>query len=168
MIEPIYTGEDFSSYGQHKIAIVNPTAESWTDHRFVLHFAHHYLMVWANSLEAACEEAVDWLADYAPSVFCDDYVFEEFARLMKESDKELGPLFLRVESEDDRQAREQKAQEEAETDVTCWGHNGIHFMNSAEWGIVFENPSRDELLRFIDPANPRLAKFSVKRFTVAA
>lgn len=118
------------------ITLINPTDRHWTRSRFVLAFGAHgdtLVMVWANHLEDALEEAIDWIVDHAPGLLCDDEVQEEFDR-------------LRAEFPD---RSEEDIAEEAEQDTTMFGHNGIHYIHSWEWTIVAENPSRKRVLALL-------------------
>ena len=53
-----------------------------------------------------------------------------------------------VDEGDDAEDVEQAAQEEAEEGHTMWGHSGIHYVPSGNWGIVAELPTREFLLEF--------------------
>jgi len=127
-------GTSLSSFGRDVI-IVNPPDRSWTRHRYVLWFGAYgetRLMVWANSLDDALDEAVDWIVDHAPGLLADESVREEYNRLIAEG-----------KSEDE-------AQEEAEVDTTTAGNCG-NYLNSCEWGITLEDPTRKELDEFLFP-----------------
>lgn len=121
-----------------KLVIVNPGDANWTRGRFVLCFGAYgwtRLLVWASSLDDALDEAVDWLADHAPGLLADEQVREAYRKAMAGK----GP--------DDPEAVE-AAQSEAEQDTTCAGTCG-HYLNSWEWGIVAENPSRATMLAIV-------------------
>jgi hypothetical protein len=127
-------GTSLSSFGRDVI-LVNPSDRDWTKHRYVLWFGAYgwtRLMVWANSLEDALDEAVDWLADHAPGELADESVHEEYNRLIAEG-----------KSEDE-------AREEAEMDMTCAGNCG-NYIPSWEWGLALEDPTRKELDEFLFP-----------------
>lgn len=112
------------------IIIVNPNDRDWTDSRFVLCFGAYgwtRLMVYANSLEDALDECVDWIADNAPGLLADDAVHKAYNEAIANG------------------MSEEAAQGEAEEDTTCAGNEG-HYLNSWEWGIVAENPSRADVL----------------------
>jgi hypothetical protein len=99
--------------------------------RYILGFGGPYgyskvLMVWANGLDSALDEAVDWLAEHAPGLLCDD----EVARIFHEEVAEHG---------------EEKAQEIATQDTTCAG-NCSNYLRSEDWAIVAENPTREQIL----------------------
>jgi hypothetical protein len=113
-----------------KIIPVNGSDRDWTRQRFILSFGAYgwtALMVWANSLDDALDEAVDWLADNAPGLLCDDAVNEEYQRGIAAG------------------MSEEDAIEAAEVDTTRAGNNG-HYLLSYEWGIVSENPTRKQIL----------------------
>ena len=86
--------------------------------------------MWANSLTDALDEAVDWIAEYAPGLLCDDEVAEEYRAARDEG---LG---------------DEAAQARAEEDTTCAGNNG-HFTASHDWHVVAEDPSRREILALL-------------------
>jgi len=130
----ITVGETNYSTGQRAVTLVNPIARAFVDNkRYVLWFGAYgetRLMVWARSLESALDECVDWIADNAPGLLADDGVHEQYKRLVAEG------------------VDEEKAQEEATVDTTCAGNNG-HYLNSWEWGIVAENPTRAQVLEIL-------------------
>ena len=112
-----------------KIVSVNPGDANWTSGRFVLWFGAYgdtKLFVNANHLENALDECIDWIADNATGLLCDDSVTELYNEAIGEGKDE------------------EAAQEYAETDTTCGGNCG-HYLLSWEWGIVCENPSFSEL-----------------------
>lgn len=96
------------------------------------------LLVYSDHLEDALDEMIDWCVDFATSMLCDDQVDEEFARLYDE-------YIATGMSEEDAS---EKAASEAEVDTTQGGNCG-HYLLSQEWGIVCENPTRQELLEII-------------------
>jgi hypothetical protein len=108
---------------------VNSSDRDWTRQRFVLWFGvcgSTHLLVWANHLEDALDEAIDWLADNAPGLLCDEQVQEAYDRAISEG-----------KSEED-------AYTESTVDVTTGGNFCNHIM-SWEWGITLENPTRAQL-----------------------
>ena len=112
------------------IIAVNPGDQDWAQSRYILAFGAYgdtLLMAWANSLDDALDECIDWIADNAPGLLCDDAVAEEYQARLAEG------------------MSEEEAQEAAELDTTCGGNYG-HYILSWEWGIVAENPTRDEIL----------------------
>jgi hypothetical protein len=109
--------------------IVNPTDRDWTHHRYILAFGAYgwtRLMVWANSLDAALDEAIDWIANNAPGLLADEQVNEAYREAIAEG------------------KTEEEAQEEAEIDTTCGGNSG-HYLLSWEWTVIAEDPSRAEV-----------------------
>jgi hypothetical protein len=109
--------------------VVNPTDRYWTKHRYLLHFGAYgwtRLLVWANSLDDALDECVDWIADNEPGLLCDDSVNEEYDRAIADG------------------LDEEAAHDSATVDTTCAGNNG-HYLASWEWGIMFEDPTRQQL-----------------------
>lgn len=112
-----------------RITFVNSADRDMWKHSYVLWFGaygHTVLLAYANSLDVALDECIDWLVDNAPGHIVDDQVNEEYKRLV-------------AEGMDD-----EKAQEQAEVDTTTGGNAGNH-INSSEWGILAEDPDRDQL-----------------------
>lgn len=117
----------------NKLVIVNPNERHFTRSRFVLAFGAYgafYCLVWANHVEDALDEAVDYLADHAPGLLADEAVRSEYDRLVGEG-----------LASDEAMAR-------SEVDTTCAGNSG-HYLNSWEWGIALENPSRAQLKELV-------------------
>lgn len=113
-----------------KIVPVNSSDKDWKKHRFILAFGAYgdtLLMVWANSLDDALDEAVDWIADHAPGLLADDAVKEAYEEAIREGKSE------------------EAAQEAAEMDTVTAGNNG-HYLHSWEWNIVAEDPTREQVL----------------------
>lgn len=109
---------------------INANDRSWTHHRYILWFGAYgttRLMVWANSLDDALNECIDWIVDNAPGLLCDEQVEEEYKAALAEG------------------LSEEEAMERAELDTTCGGNCGNHIL-SYEWGIVAEDPTRAEIL----------------------
>jgi len=112
---------------------VNPNDGGWTNGRYVLAFGAYsalYLVIWANSLDAALDGAVDWLVDHKPGMLCDDQVSELYKEALAEG------------------CSEERAQERATQDVTCGGNAG-NYIPSWEWSVVAENPSRQQMLAIL-------------------
>lgn len=110
--------------------ILNPHDRDWTKHRFVLWFGAcgtTRILVWANGLEDALDECVDWLAENAPGHLCDDMVKEEYGSAIADGHTE------------------EEAIAEAEADTTLC--DGGHYLLSYEWGIHCEDPSREDILQ---------------------
>jgi len=108
--------------------VVNPGDKSWARHRYLLTFGvigPKVLLVWANSLEDALDEAVDWLAEHAPGLLCDEEVREAYQNALA------------------RGLSEEDAQTEATMDTTQAGNEG-HYLHSWEWTLV-EDPSRSQI-----------------------
>lgn len=109
--------------------IVNPTDRAWTKHRYILRFGaygDHVLMVYANGLGDALDECVDFLADRWPGLLADEAVQEDYEAAIAEG------------------LDEEQAYELSTEDTTCAGNNG-HYLASWEWGIVAEDPSREDV-----------------------
>jgi hypothetical protein len=119
-----------------EIVLVNPDDKSWTSHRYILCFGAYgwtRLMVWANHLDGALDEAIDWIADNAPGLLANDEVQEAYEAAIAEGKSE------------------EEAAEEAEEDTTRGGNCG-HYLNSWEWGILAEDPTREDLKNLIKGA----------------
>jgi hypothetical protein len=112
-----------------KLEIVNPGDRSWTRQRFILAFGDMgwtKLLVWANSVDDALDEAVDWIEDHAPGLLCDDEVTEAYEAAIAEGKSE------------------EEAMAEATVDTTCAGNHG-RYLNSQHWTIWAENPTREQI-----------------------
>lgn len=112
------------------VIAINSNDASWTSHRYILWFGASgttRLLVWANSLDDALDESIDWLVDNAPGHIVDDQVTEAYNEAIAEG-----------KSED-------RAYEIAEEDTTIGGNASNHIL-SYEWGIVAEDPSRARVL----------------------
>jgi hypothetical protein len=121
------------SHKQGNLTFVNPTDRDWARHRYVLCFGAYgdtKLCVWANGIEGALDECVDWIADNAPGLLADEAVAEAYKGAIAAG-----------KSEDE-------AQEEAQVDTTCAGNAG-NYLHSWEWGIVAEDPGRATVLALI-------------------
>ena len=131
-------GYYFGEYvpGKRVVRLVNPGDSDWTKHKFVLQFGAYgdvTLCAHANSLDDALDGCIDWIAEHMPGLLADDAVREAYAEAIAEG-----------KSEDE-------ARDFAETDVTIGGNCG-HYLHSWEWGIVAEDPTREELFNFIHSA----------------
>jgi hypothetical protein len=120
-----------------KIIPINFSDRHWTSNRFILCFGAYgdtRLMVWANHLEDALDECVDWISENAPGLLCNDEVNESYR-------EELGRLIASGIDEDEAS---REAWDMATQDVTTAGNAGDHIL-SYEWGIVAENPTREQI-----------------------
>lgn len=112
-----------------KIIDINRGDHSFTDHRFVLAFGAYgdtLLLVHADHLEDALDEAIDWLVDNAPGHIIDDQVEEAYREAIAEGKSD------------------EEAMEISEQDTTSGGNAGNH-ISSSEWSIVIEDPTREQL-----------------------
>ncbi len=133
MCAAIKIGQDLSTQNLFPIVLVNPNDKSWTQHRYILAFGMYgwtRLMVWANSLDDALDEAVDYLREHAPGHISTDFVNEEY-----KSNCESG-------------MDQEEAWEAATEDMTCAGNYG-DYIGSDEWKVIAEDPSREEVLRLL-------------------
>jgi len=143
------------------ITPINSSDKSWTRHRYVLAFGAYgdtRLLVWANSLDDALDECVDWIADNAPGLLADDQVAEEYERLMSEGKTctrcwngaygdDVGEC-LDCKGEGIISLTEEEAHEEATIDTTCAGNCGNYIL-SHEWMILAEDPDRATMLALL-------------------
>lgn len=121
----------------NKIIPINFSNRHWTSSRFILCFGAYgdtMLMVWANHLDDALDECVDWISENAPGLLCNDEVNEIYR-------DELGRLLASGMSDENA---ESEAYETATQDVTTAGNYGDHIL-SYEWNIVCENPTREQI-----------------------
>ena len=109
----------------------------WNKHfcktRFVLAFGAYgnvVLMTYSPHLEDALDECIDWIAEHAKGLLCDDAVNETYNRLIAEGkDAET-------------------AYQEATVDTTSGGNCG-NYLNSWEVQILAENPDRRTLKEIV-------------------
>lgn len=87
-------------------------------------------LVWGD-LDDALDEVGEWAEKHAPGWFCDEAVADEYKRAIAEG------------------LDEESAQQQAEVDTTSMC-DGRHYMNSWEWGIVREDPTRAEIIAVRD------------------
>jgi len=120
-----------------KVNVINPGDREWTKHRYILWFgayASTHCLVWADSLDDALDECVDWLAKNAPGLLADEEVQAEYKRVCEEA----------IAEGLDEDEADDKAREESQIDTTQAGNYG-HYLHSWEWGITAENPTRKEI-----------------------
>jgi hypothetical protein len=113
---------------------VNTSERGSTKHRYILWFGDiyaKYLLVWADHLEDALDECVDCIAEKWPGLLCDDEVSNEYNRLIAEGETE------------------EQAYEHSMVDTTCAGNNS-HYLHSWQWGIVIEDPSRQDIKELLE------------------
>lgn len=120
----------------NKLIAVNGSNRDFADHLFILAIGVYgwtRLMVWADSIEEALNEAVDWIAENEPDQLCDKEVHEAYEEALAAGKSE------------------EEAQADAEVDTLCAGNSG-HYLRSDDWTIVAEDPSRTEILSIRDSA----------------
>lgn len=126
-------GEEYPILGG-KVILINPIDKEYVNgNSYVLCFGAHgsiCIMVYATSLEAALDLSVDFLSDNFPGVLADEQVAEALSEAISEG-------------HDPEESREI-----AEMDTTVAGNCG-NYLNSWEWGISLETPSRSQLVEFI-------------------
>lgn len=131
-----------ASYGERELHIVNPEPPGkYARSRFVLWFGSYctdYLLVWADSLEDALDECVDYLAEHMPGLLCDVEVSSAYTEGLKEG------------------LSDDEAMDRAAVDTTCAGNRG-NYLRSWEWGIALENPTRTQLLQLMNRKSNRKA-----------
>ena len=137
---PEEIGADIGPAGQRQVIIVNANDKSWTKHSFVLWFGTTNLLIYANSLEDALDEGVDWLVDNEPGQLVDDQVNEQFQELLAERAAAGTPVEEGTEEY-------WNVLQEAEEDTTPGGNASNRVARNA-WGIQMEDPSERDLLLF--------------------
>ncbi len=111
------------------LIVLNPTDASATRHRYILWFGAYgttRFLVWANGLDDALDECVDYMAEAKNGMLGHIYDNEVFAAY-KEA-LAAGKT-------------EEEAQDYASEDMTQAGNYG-NYIASWEWGIVAEDPDR--------------------------
>lgn len=112
-----------------QITIVNASDRGWTRHNYILAFGAYgetKLRVYANSLDVALDEAIDYLVEHAPGYIVDEAVNEAYTVAIADG-----------MSDEDAQAY-------ATEDTYCGGNCGNYIL-SHEWTVVCEDPSRTEI-----------------------
>lgn len=166
---------------ENQIHVVNPPGEggsawmakngrpvyNYPRTRFLLAFGAYgwtKLLVWANYLEDALDEAIDWIADNAPGLLCNDQVAEDYREALARLTEENAAL-----PEEERRSEEDlesEAYDESTEDTTCGGNAGDYIL-SHEWCIMAEDPSREDLLQVMDrdrePKNARERRHKRRR-----
>jgi hypothetical protein len=143
-----YIGVRGSSFGRY-VRLVNPEDRNWTRHRYVLWFGAYgptRLMVWANDLDSALEEAAEWLSEKAPGLIMKEWS-DEHKDLIREVCEERGISFPEGFQAMDMETQWDIA-EQAEADLT---RTESGFLTSYEWGLDLEDPTRAELDAFLYP-----------------
>ena len=123
-----------------KINVANASNKSWTRHRYILWFGAcgaTYVLVYANSLDDALEEAADWLADNAPGHLT-THSSGELKDLYTESLNDWRQEHEGEPSEED----EWRIQEDATADLT---YTEAGWLTSYEWGISGEDLTPAEI-----------------------
>ncbi len=148
-------GPTDTSFGR-RVTIINPS-DRWPSvchrrqHTFILAFGQvsaTYLMVYADHLQDAFDECIDWLVDHAPGLLCDDEVAEEYERVFKEKyDEYLAAGKSEADAEEDARS---EAWDQSEVDTSCGGNASNRIM-SDHWTIVAEDLTRKELDEFLYP-----------------
>jgi len=134
-----------STAGEREIIYVNENDQNVWRHNFILWFGAYrdtLLRVWANALDDALDEAIDWIRDNEPDMLSTDFVNEEFARLKLEREAEIGRELSWEDDADNQELTD--LMEEAEQDTTQGGNYGDYI---GEWGIAAEDPSDTDVLR---------------------
>ena len=161
---------------EHQLHVVNPPegGSAWKKSkyrypksRFVLCFGAYgwtKLLVWADDLGDALDGAIDWIADNAPGLLCNDQVAEDYREALARLTEENAAL-----PEEERRSEEDlesEAYDESTEDTTCGGNAGDHIL-SHEWCIMAEDPSREDLLQVMDrdrePKNARERRMMRRR-----
>ena len=162
---------------ENQIHVVHPPSEGgsawkrdrcrYPKSRFLLAFGAYgwtKLLVWADHLEDALDEAIDWIADNEPGLLCNDQVAEDYREALARLTEENAAL-----PEEERRSEEDlesEAYDESTEDTTCGGNSGDYIL-SYEWCIMAEDPSREDLLQVMDrdrePKNARERRHKRRR-----
>jgi len=94
-----------------------------------------FVLAYGYGLESRLEEAAEWLREHEPGHFVDD---EYMAELYSEAVTEAGDPEPGTSEHDE-------ATQAAETDLT---YTESGWLPSWEWTIVFENPTKADLIGF--------------------
>lgn len=144
----ISIGEGFSF--SPRVYLVNPTSKCpnryHPQHCYVLWFgacAATYLHVYADSLEDALEECAAWVAEHAPGHIM-AHGSDELVALYREAFEEIGLTWDGNVDWNDR--KQELAMQSAESDLT---YTESGYLTSYEWGIALEDPTTEDLYRFI-------------------
>jgi hypothetical protein len=110
--------------------IVNPGDKSFTSRRYLVSLGAYgstQLLVWANDVCSAIDEAIDWASENAHGLLCNDQVREAYEEAIAEGKDE------------------ETALQAAEVDTICGGNYGNYIPS---WGVhITENPTREYLKR---------------------
>lgn len=129
-----------------RLTWVNQTSfdMDWT--RWVLRMGENRLVIYAESLEDALDEAIDWAVANAPGLIVDDEVREEYARLLKERLAEKGFPDESLLSDQEKWDLEEEA-----ADDTTQGGNASNRISSDSWYILAEGATVEQLIELADP-----------------
>ncbi len=135
-----------SSVGERHIIIVNPNDANFYRHSYVLWTSNggfstaDYLLIYANSLDDALDEMIDWIAENRPGHLANEMVAEQY--------KELEDAWTAANPGEELDDETRWAMmEQAEEDTTSGG-NANDRIFSENWGIALEDPSPRDLLLF--------------------
>jgi hypothetical protein len=116
--------------GSRTIHNVNASDRDWAAHNFIFGFGAYgdtLVRAWGRGVEDALEHAMEWIADHEPGILANEAVQDEYKRALAEGKSE------------------EEAIEEAEVDTTQDGSG--NYVNSWEWTIVAEDPTREQVLQ---------------------
>lgn len=128
-----------------RLHYANFNDHNFHDQMFVLWFggdgiSARYVVVFANHLEDALEEGIDYVAENYPGLLANEQIVEEYNRLRQE--------FVDEHEREPDDEEEMALQEEAEVDTTTDGQGNA--IMSDHWGISMENPSLQDLVDFVN------------------
>lgn len=121
-----------------RIRLINAGDASWTKHSYVLSFggftiaSRDLVLVYANNLQDALDDLIDWIAEEHPDSLADDAVNAQYSDLIDEG------------------VSQEQAQEQAEADTTQGGNAG-NYIHSEDWSIVAEDPTEGDLKKLAYP-----------------
>lgn len=129
-----------------RLTYINASDRTFSRNTFVLwfgQFGNVHAVIYADGIEDALEEGMEYIADERPGLLCNESVREEYQRLHREFVAEHG----REPADGSRD--EDHLREEAEADTTMDGQG--NYISSDEWGIDTENPDPEVLRELADP-----------------
>ena len=129
---------------QHELTFINPESHMnrWRPtHRFVFGLGAYgwtKVCVYADHLDSAFDEAIDWMVEHTPGLIRDDEVNEIYREAY---DKAIAAGL----GDEDANGR---AWEEAEVDTISGGNCGNH-VHCGDFHLIAEDPDRETMLSLL-------------------
>lgn len=108
------------------IYAINGNDRNFFRNRYIMSFAGQNYMVWANSIDDATDELIDYVSEDRPNLLCDKQVFAKFEELRFNG------------------VSENEAYEQSSEGMVCGGNCG-NYIESQYFDIVLTNPTREEI-----------------------